>query len=352
MSDDQLRALIQKNNLKIEQHQSRMMIKFPQTPQVRDSQQLSQMFTKSNNKSSSIDRSYFSCVPTRKSTKQSFFVPKSVATSQYLDSQAFQVYQPEDIQNTHIQDYVQQIQHSQMNISDNMDISPMNSSILNQLKREKEIIQQQNQLLISQMSREIENNKRQYQKSEQTLQQQIIQLQNELNAYKQYQTKSLDLEASLQQIIIENNELKSKLQEQNKWLFELQEQFDLVHTKMIEIKQKIQDTKHFSTQLSQIAQYLLNKQTPPLDFLVFMNNQSKQLQHEQQQEIEFRNRKQQIKQQHFQSNPFPIAKESFAQIYQFQIENSMILNQIVKDLRNNVDRYSQQYIAEVGFHLI
>ncbi|CAD8143637.1 unnamed protein product [Paramecium octaurelia] len=352
MLDDQLKALIQKNNLKIEQHQTKMMIRFPQTPQVRDSQQQSQFFTKSNNKSSSIDKSYFSCVPTRKSTKQSFFVPKSVVTSQYLDSQAFQVYQTEDIQNTQIQDYGQQIQHSQMNISDNADNSPMNSPILIQLKREKEIISQQHQLLISQMSREIENNKRQYQKSEQTLQQQIIQLQHELNEYKQYKTKSLDLEASLQQIIVENNELKSKLQEQNKWLFELQDQFELVHTKMIEIKQKIQDTKHFSYQLSQIAQYLLNKQTPPLDFLVFMNNQSKQLQHEQQQETEFRNRKQQIKQQHFQSNPFPIAKESFAQIYQFQIENSMVLNQIVKDLRNNVDRYSQQYIAEVGLHLM
>ncbi|CAD8052545.1 unnamed protein product [Paramecium primaurelia] len=352
MLDDQLKALIQKNNLKIEQHQTKMMIRFPQTPQVRDSQQQSQLFTKSNNKSSSIDKSYFSCVPTRKSTKQSFFVPKSTVTSQYLDSQAFQVYQTEDIQNTQIQDYVQQIQHSQMNINDNIDISPMNSTILNQLKREKEIISQQHQLLISQMSREIENNKRQYQISEQTLQQQIIQLQNELNEYKQYKTKSLDLETSLQQFIIENNELKSKLQEQNKWLFELQDQFDLIHTKMTDIKQKIQDTKHFSNQLSQITLYLLNKQTPPLDFLVFMNNQSKQLQHEQQQETEFRNRKQQIKQQHFQSNPFPIAKESFAQIYQFQIENSMILNQIVKDLRNNVDRYSQQYIAEVGLHLM
>ncbi|CAD8160417.1 unnamed protein product [Paramecium octaurelia] len=326
--------VIEKNQQKLDQHSQKL------SAQARDIYALTILYGNSNFKSSSIERSY---VSTRKSTKQNSVVPNKSELSRLIDSSS-----PISVKQSHIdqiasvspnRDDLTRIRMENAALKEKMNskekqIDQLDKTI-NALKKEKDLMIQQYQNTINRITKELEIGKKNAMNVEQALQDQIKFLEQSLEKNQNNDFRLKEMESTMQTLILENEQLKQQKKDDAKWLRELQEQFEIFYTKSQETKNKIEDTKHFISQLSEITQYLINKQAPPLEFFVHMNKLQKQ--------------------QKVDATPLPKGssmKLIFAQVFSLQIESLVTLNQILKDTKTQVEKFSNQYISQVGLQLV
>ncbi|CAD8081685.1 unnamed protein product [Paramecium sonneborni] len=326
--------VIEKNQQKLEQHNQKLSL------QAKDIYALTIMYGNNNFKSSSIERSYAS---TRKSTKQNSLVPNKSEFSHLIDSSS-----PKSVKKQHIDQIVSVSPNRHELIKIKLENTALKEKInskekqidqldktINALKKEKDILIQQYQNTINHITKELEIGKKNSFNIEQALQEQIKFLELSLEKKQNNDFRLKEIEATMQTLILENEQLKYQKKEDTKCLKELQEQFEIFYTKSQETKSKIEDAKLFIFQLSEITQYLINKQTPPLEFFVHINKLQKQ--------------------QKVESTPLlkgSSMKLIFAQVFSLQIETLLILNQILNDTKTQVEKFSNQYISQVGLQLI
>ncbi|CAD8161415.1 unnamed protein product [Paramecium pentaurelia] len=321
--------VIKKNQQKLEQHNQRLCAQAKDIyALVLDSNQQTIINVNSNFKNTSMERSQVSTK--KKSTKQNSIVPNKSELSSLIDSSS-----PISVKQSHIDNIV--------SISPNRDdlirIRMENAALKEQINSKEKYIDQLDKTIIELKKEKnlmkLEIGKKNSTNIEQALQEQIKFLEQNLENNKNNDFKLKEMETSMQILILENEQLKQQNKDDSKWLRELQEQFEIFYTKSHETKNKIEDTKYFIHQLSEINQFLTNKQATPLEFFVHMNKQQKQS-------------KVDLTLLHKGSS----MKLIFAQVFSLQIETLVNLNQILKEVKTQVEKFSNQYISQVGLQLV
>ncbi|CAD8150181.1 unnamed protein product [Paramecium octaurelia] len=326
--------VIEKNQQKLEQHNQKL------SAQAKDACALTIIYGHGHFKNSSMERSY---VSTKKSTKQNSVVPNKSELSRLIDSSS-----PISIKQSHLdhvaslspnRDDLTRIRMENAALKEQMNskekyIDQLDKTII-ALKKEKNLMIQQYQNTINRITKDIEVGKKNANNVEQALQEQIKFLEQNIEKNQNNDFRIKEMESTMQTLILENEQLKHQKKDDSKWLRELQEQFEIFYSKSQETKNKIEDTKYFIQKLSEINQYLVNKQALPLEFFVQINQLQKQ------QKID----------------PIPLPKGSslkliFAQVFSIQIETLVNLNQILKETKMQVEKFSNQYISQVGLQLV
>ncbi|KAM3132714.1 hypothetical protein pb186bvf_015142 [Paramecium bursaria] len=336
----------------------------PKTPVAKDLHHLSVIYNNPNSKSHSIDRSFYTHAPTRKSVKLSSANIAKSDNSRVSYCQQSSPLSLKSFKNSLFSDVPLSVSPKEGNnlneigklmrennqLKEKLELkerqieSLLKGSLLkqlqlqvDQLKSEKQILQHQLQNTVTQLARELEMYKKSSVQLEKQLCEEINQLKLEVEKYKSQVFKLQEFERSMKGVILENEQLKHQRQEDVKWQSQIQEQLEMYFEKTQEQKLKMIDCKHYAFLVLQISQYLTLKQSPPLEFLVQLSKLQKQVRQEHQE-----NKIQQGSS----------LKMMFAQVFSTQVEILVMLNQINKDLQIQVERFSKQYVSEVGMQLV